>query len=113
MYEYKAHVTRVVDGDTIDADVDLGFYMIARIRMRLARINTPETFSVKKDSEEYKAGVKSKTHVIDAIGGKDVLIRTQKTGKFGRWIAEVLYGADFKTNLSDELLELGLARPYA
>ena len=112
MYSYKAHVNRVVDGDTIDCDVDLGFYMIARIRFRLARVNTPETYGVSKDSDEYKAGLKAKQFVVAAIEGKDILIKTGKTGKFGRWIAEVYYGDNLETNLSDRLLDLKLAKVY-
>jgi len=112
MYTYKAFVTRVVDGDTIDCDVDLGFYMIARIRFRLARVNTPETYGVNKDSDEYKAGKHAKGFVCDKIQSEFVLIKTEKTGKFGRWIAEVFYGPNFETNLSDKLLETGLAHPY-
>ena len=113
VYEYKALVTNVVDGDTIDVDIDLGFYMVARVRMRLARVDTPETYGVSRDSDEYKAGMKSKEFVKERLIMQDVLIKTQKTGKFGRWIAEVFYGPNFEINLSDELIKRGLAEPYS
>jgi len=112
MYTYKAYVNRVVDGDTIDCDIDLGFYMIARIRLRLARVNTPETYGVSKDSDEYVAGMAAKQFVIDAIEGEEVIIKTSKTGKFGRWLAEIYYGVDFEINLNDKLIEEGLAKLY-
>ena len=53
MYKYKATVGRVVDGDTVDVVIDLGFKITTNQRIRLEGINTPETYSVKKDSEEY------------------------------------------------------------
>ena len=53
MYQYKAKVERIVDGDTIDVVIDLGFKITTNQRIRLAGINTPETYNVKKDSEEY------------------------------------------------------------
>lgn len=112
MYQYIAFVSNIVDGDTIDCDVDLGFFMIARIRFRLARVNTPETHGVSKDSAEYAAGMQSKNFVGDAIEGMNVMIKTSKTGKFGRWLAEVYYGPNYETNLNDKLLELGLAKEY-
>ena len=112
MYLYEAYVNRVVDGDTLDLDVDLGFYMIARIRVRLARVNTPETFGVRKGSAEYKAGMKAKKFVTHMLKGQTVMIATEKTGKYGRWIAEVNYGPNYEINLNDELLEKSLAKLY-
>lgn len=114
MYEYKAKITRVVDGDTIDAEVDLGFGVSFRERFRLARVNTPETYGVKKDSEEYAAGMKAKQAVIALVETYDeVVIQTSKDkkGKYGRYIAEVLFldGSEPALNLSDYLLEEGLA----
>ena len=70
-YLYKATVTRVVDGDTVDLEIDLGMSVFAKQRIRLAGINTPETYGVKKDSEEYAAGIKAKN------------IEIMKTGELG------------------------------
>ena len=55
-YRYRAKLVRVVDGDTIDLDIDLGFYIRITERVRLEGVNTPEIFRVKKESEEYKRG---------------------------------------------------------
>ena len=57
MYQYRAKLKRVVDGDTIDAIIDLGFKMTTEQRIRLKGINTPEIWRQKKDSQEYKRGM--------------------------------------------------------
>ena len=56
MYEYSAALMGVVDGDTVDVTVDLGFRIHREIRLRLAGIDTHETYGVSKDSEEYRRG---------------------------------------------------------
>jgi len=57
MYQYKAKAERVVDGDTIDVTIDLGFKITTHQRIRLAGIDTPEVYSVKKDSDEHRRGI--------------------------------------------------------
>jgi micrococcal nuclease len=108
MYHYKARIVNVVDGDTIDADVSLGFYMTARIRFRLARIDTPEMNS--KILEERAQAARARNRVNELILYKDVTIKTFKTDKYGRWLAEV-YLPD-GSNVSDTLLLEELAVPY-
>lgn len=111
MYQYKASVERVVDGDTIDIVIDLGFKISTNQRIRLAGINTPETYNVKRDSEEYKKGVASRQYVEQRIKDNDnlVLIETDKyTGKYGRYIGTIHLDDSPKT-LNDELVEKGLA----
>lgn len=108
-FSYKAKVVRVVDGDTLDATIDLGFYLTARHRLRVARVNTPET----NRPSEREAGLVSKAWVTDQIEGREVLVSTEKADVFGRYLAEVWYDAGGQwVNLSDELLERGLAEPY-
>ena len=112
MYEYKARITNVVDGDTFDAEVDLGFGVSFRERFRLARVNTPETHGVKKDSDEYKRGTIATNIVKDFVQQYETCtIRTikDKKGKYGRYIAEVLFGEDVVINLSDYLVQEGYA----
>lgn len=93
-FEYKAQITRVVDGDTLDADVDLGFHVHKRVRLRLLGVDTPEVYGVKKDSEEYNAGVSASAFVGKWLAEAPdwLLIRTHKDkqGKYGRWLAEVI-----------------------
>jgi micrococcal nuclease len=112
MYQYKAKIERVVDGDTIDMTIDLGFKVTTHQRIRLAGIDTPEIFSVKKDSEEYKKGLGAKEFVENrlAANNNEVLIETEKyTGKYGRYIGTITL-ADSEITLNDELVEKGIAR---
>jgi micrococcal nuclease len=112
MYQYKAKIVRVVDGDTMDIVIDLGFKNTTNQRIRLKGINTPETYSVKRDTEEYKKGVAAKDFVIKRIveNNSEALIETDKdTGKYGRYIATI-WLADNSVSLNDELVEKGFAQ---
>ena len=87
MYEYRAFVRKVYDGDTITCDIDLGFNMIMRNqKLRLLGINTPEVRG--KSREE---GLKVRDIVRSRISNKWIVIKTKrdKKGKYGRWLAEV------------------------
>lgn len=111
MYKYKAKIDRIVDGDTMDIVVDLGFKITTHQRIRLEGINTPETYNVKKNSEEYKKGLAAKEFVISRFESNnfEALIETEKdTGKFGRYIATVWLD-DNTTSLNKELVEKGFA----
>ena len=90
-YAYIARGKRVVDGDTLDLIVDLGFRMSAAIRVRLAGVDTPEVYGVKKDSEEHARGVVASEFTRQWVknSGDVVYVKTTKSGKYGRWIAEV------------------------
>lgn len=112
MYHYKANVERIVDGDTIDVVIDLGFKITTFQRIRLARINTPETFNVKKDSSEYQSGMLSKLYVEQRIAANnnEIQLETEKdTEKYGRYIGTV-WLTDSTTSLNDELVEKGFAK---
>lgn len=111
MYQYAAKVVRVVDGDTIDIVIDLGFKITTNQRIRLAKINTPETYNVKRDSEEYIKGLASKNHVIQRLeaNNNEIKVETDKdTGKYGRYIG-MIWLADSDISLNDELVEKGFA----
>jgi len=107
MYKYKAKVINVVDGDTIDAIVDLGFKLKWETRLRLYGIDTPETRT--KNLDEKKKGLEAKEYVKSKIEGKEVLIETHKKGKFGRYLATIFIDG---INLNLELIKKGLAREY-
>ena len=112
MYKYKAKVVKIVDGDTIDVVIDLGFKISTHQRIRLEGINTPETYNVKRNSEEYKKGMAAKNFVIQRIGANnnDVIIATNRdTGKYGRYIGAI-WLADNTKSLNDELVEKGFAK---
>lgn len=112
MYKYEAKIDRVVDGDTIDIVIDLGFKITTNQRIRLKGINTPETYNVKRDSEEYAKGMAAKEFVMQRISENNntAVIETDKdTGKYGRYIATV-WLADNSTSLNDELVDKGFAQ---
>ena len=90
MYEYSAKVRRVVDGDTVDVDIDLGFGIIyANQRIRLYGIDTPESRT--RDLVEKKFGYAAK-EFLTAMLGKDCVLRTHKdgVGKYGRILGEFI-----------------------
>lgn len=101
-YVYKAHVDRVIDGDTFDVTVDLGFQITTYQRLRLVDIDTPEI-----KGPERAEGLKVKEYVKELLEGKDVTIQSFKLGDFGRYTAEVFLEGDEK--LSEHLLAKGMA----
>jgi len=87
MYEYRAYVRKIYDGDTITVDIDLGFDIILhKQKIRLLRINTPEV-----RGEQREASLKSRDALRLKIGSKWIVIKTQqdKKGKYGRWLGEI------------------------
>ena len=108
LYHYKMTVTKVVDGDTVYGDVDLGFNIgFKKMEFRLSGINTPETKGTTRE-----AGLTSKKFVEDAILNKEVIIVTKKDGKekYGRYLAEIFFlvGAEW-ISLNKTLLDKSLA----
>ena len=87
LYHYKAHVTKVYDGDTVTADIDLGFNMIMRDqKLRLLGIDTLEI-----RGEERPEGLVSRDRLSELILNSDVHIVTHKDskGKYGRWLVTI------------------------
>lgn len=104
MYEYKATVTKVVDGDTLVLNIDLGFGInYNNQRIRLARINAPETST--------KEGAEIKDIVTKLLLNQTVIIKTTKDSKdnYGRYLAEV-YVEDL--NINDYLVDNNYAEVY-
>ena len=81
LYRYSARCSRVVDGDTLDLDIDLGFGMHFFERVRLFGIDTPETFGVKKDSDEYARGKAAADRVRELVEDEVLLIQTVDTSR--------------------------------
>ena len=110
MYEYKAKLIRVVDGDTLVADIDLGFHIHVRSYLRFARINAPE-LRAKEQSERDKAK-KVKVRVIEILEKNPIQkIIVTKSGKYqNRYISEIILTDE--TNLSDTLLTEGIVKEY-
>ena len=91
MYEYNCEVTRVVDGDTIDVILDLGFNVLHKARVRLFGIDTPESRT--RDKDEKVRGKMAAKFLQNAIDSGDVVIRTElkdSRGKFGRVLGTVV-----------------------
>ena len=114
MFEYYVkEVTKVVDGDTIDVVIDLGFDISFTSRVRLAGIDTPESRT--KDLAEKALGLESKKYLADRIkSAKNVVIRTEKINsseKFGR-ILGWLYLDGESNSINHEMIEKGYAWGY-
>lgn len=82
MYQYKAKVVKVVDGDTIHALVDLGFSIYSEIIFRFAGINAPE-----KNTQE---GIVAKDVLTEKLLNQSIVLNCNGKDKYGRWIATVL-----------------------
>jgi len=109
MFTYKAVLKRIVDGDTIDVVIDLGFDIHYNTRVRLSGINTPECRT--RDLEEKKRGLAAKARLEELLEGDDLTIKTQldKSGKFGRVLGEIFMK---NVSINDRLVEEGHATPY-
>ena len=116
MFEYFCKVTRVVDGDTIDVEVDLGFDIIHRARVRMMGIDTPESRT--RNKAEKVLGLASKARLKELLANRKVKLETSKEGKgkFGRILATVWTsdkkGVEEYVNINEKLIEEGHARPY-
>ena len=88
MYTYKIKLDRVVDGDTIDAYIDLGFDVSVKKRIRFMGINTPESRT--RDLEEKARGLAAKDRVRQLLEGADVIqLESHGVGKYGRCLGEL------------------------
>lgn len=109
LYYYNATVDRVVDGDTIDVTIDLGFNVWIKERLRLYGLNTPETRT--KDLEEKERGLKAKKYVENQVNSNSgqIQVLSLGRGKYGRVLAEIWVG---KNNINELLISNGHAEVY-
>ena len=111
MYEYKCKVTRVVDGDTVDALIDLGFDIKYSSRVRLYGIDTPESRT--RDKDEKARGKMASAYLKEAVdNGDTVVLRTKLSdsrGKFGRVLASVVVD---DVDINESMIENHLAVAY-
>jgi micrococcal nuclease len=109
MWEYRAQLKEVVDGDTIDLRVDLGFKTYKNVRVRLPRVDTAEIYGVHEQSTEHKRGMRHKEFVqeyVDREGEWPLRLITEgETGKYGRWIGDVQPVRESEMKLSQKLIE--------
>jgi micrococcal nuclease len=114
MYQYYVRkVENVVDGDTIDVLIDLGFDILFSSRVRLAGIDTPESRT--KDLKEKALGLESKEYLKKALkDAKSVVIKTEKmdsSEKYGR-ILGWIYINDDTESINDKMINDGYAWGY-
>jgi len=113
MYEYRAEVLRVVDGDTVDMLIDCGFSTFRKERVRLYGIDAPESRT--RDKEEKKRGLAAKARLQELIKNtkKKIIIKTEldKKGKYGR-ILGVLWDENKRKNFNTLLVSEGHAVKY-
>ena len=121
MYEYKCKVLRVVDGDTVDVDIDLGFGVwLHKERVRVMGIDTPESRT--RDKVEKKFGLAAKSHVKHMLPtGSIQILKTEvdksgedAKGKFGRILGDFLLDQDDGSikRMTEIMIEDGHAVPY-
>ena len=116
MYTYKCKVKKVVDGDTLDVILDLGFNIYHSCRVRMAGIDTPESRT--RDKEEKARGMLAKKFLLAWVEDNDteskkIVIKTYKEkskGKFGRVIAEVWIN---DVNVNEDMIKSHHAVPYS
>ena len=116
-YIYRGKLDRVVDGDTVDIDIDLGFGVwLHKERVRIYGIDTPESRT--RDKVEKRFGLLAKEFVKGFVKGSSVILRTQKydaKGKFGRILGKFLVydkKEDREMHLGDIMIREHLAVKY-
>lgn len=114
MFEYRVkQVTKIVDGDTIDVDIDLGFSISYSQRLRLAGIDTPESRTT--DRFEKTLGLESKEYLKHKFkDAKDIVVRTEKpdsSEKYGRILGWVYLDGNIKS-VNEQMIEDGYAWSY-
>jgi micrococcal nuclease len=110
MYEYRCVILRIVDGDTVDVDIDLGFGVWLRNeRVRIAGIDAPETRTRDLEEKRFGLAASARAEQLLPVGSKQTLVSKDFKGKFGRILG------DFKINdttFAQTMLAEGHAQVY-
>jgi len=114
MFEYRIkQVTKIVDGDTVDVDIDLGFSISYAQRLRLAGIDTPESRTI--DKLEKTLGLESKEYLKSKFkDAKVIVVKTEKpdsTEKYGRILGWIYIDGNTKS-INEQMIEDGYAWGY-
>ena len=111
MFDYNAKVKRIVDGDTLDAYIDLGFDVWVTKRIRFMGIDTPESRT--SDLVEKRYGKGAKHRLVEMLEGNDnkFIVRSHGTGKFGRVLGE-LFIPEFECSVNEQMISEGHAVAY-
>jgi micrococcal nuclease len=108
MYTYNAKLLKVVDGDTIDALVDLGFDTWKKIRIRLYGIDAWESRT--RDLQEKEKGLAAKNRLIEVLNEEFILV-SHGVGKYGRCLGEIFEDIN-SDSINNLLISEGHAIPY-
>jgi|TARA_A200000159_G_scaffold91999_2_gene85462 micrococcal nuclease len=110
VYRYRVYITRVVDGDTVDVDVDLGFStVLKKQRVRMMAIDTPESRT--RDLEEKFYGKQSKYFLEGLLKDQKIQLVSHDKGKFGRILGE-LFIDGLETSVNQTMINNNHAVPY-
>jgi len=107
LYQYQAVCVRIVDGDTVDAMIDLGFDTWVKRRVRLHGINAPESRT--RDAEEKKKGLESKARLKELILDEDFILESKGIGKYGRCLGVIHCHGH---NINQQMIDEGYADEY-
>lgn len=102
MYEYYTKIDKVVDGDTVDVFIDLGFSVWHKERIRLSGVDTAE--------KNTPLGKALKAYMKELLEGKTVRLQVTKPDKYGRYLGKVFLAGE--ESINDQLIKHGLAKPY-
>ena len=114
MYEYRCKIVKIIDGDTVDVDIDLGFGMVyKKQRVRLKGIDTPESRT--RNLEEKKFGLAAKAYLKEQLTGEDaythIELVSHDKGKFGRILGELFVGGS-SCSINQLMIDKHHAVPY-
>jgi len=108
---FVSKIDRVVDGDTVDVIIDLGFDLTKKERVRLAGIDTPESRT--RDLEEKAMGLEAKDHLVDLLEHSErLIVKTEKDGKYGRMLGWFYRNEEAKYSINEVMIEQGFAWKY-
>ncbi len=113
MYVYNCKVDRIIDGDTVDLFIDLGFNVVLHERIRLYGINAPEVRT--KDLEEKERGLQAKAYLYNWLDSNPIQVETVKgRGKYDRWLGTLYAIRDdgLRININEQMILDGHAVEY-
>ena len=109
-YNYNVEIIRVVDGDTVDVMIDLGFDTHIKRRVRMHGINAPESRT--RDLEEKKKGLAAKERLIEILASDKIVMKSDGNGKFVRVLGELFVEKDQEISVNEILVREGHAKKY-
>ena len=104
MYQYEAQVLKVIDGDTLDLFIDLGFKVGFNTRLRMIGIDTPE--------KNFPYGKVVKAYLQEILEGNTILLDVTKKDKYGRYLGVVYLNKNDEQSVNDKLIEINMAKAY-